>query len=204
MGSSSEAYIQVQVAEHREVLERLAARVAPMIVASAELMARCLSSGGKILICGNGGSAADAQHIAAELVCRFACMRRALPAIALTTDGSVLTAIANDLGYERVFERQVEALARAGDVVLAISTSGTSPNVLRAVKRASELGCHVVGWVGDCGGMLASLCDIALVVPSAEVPRIQEMHGLVAHLTCGLVERVFGSPAAESTSVSGS
>jgi D-sedoheptulose 7-phosphate isomerase len=141
------------------------------------------------LLFGNGGSAADAQHIAGEFVNRFSIEeRRALPAIALSTDGGVLTCIANDTGFERVFARQVEALGARGDVCLAISTSGTSPNVVAAVEQARSQGLKTIGLLGRDGGRLAPLCDIALVVSSKDTQRIQETHNLIGHIICELVE----------------
>jgi D-sedoheptulose 7-phosphate isomerase len=138
--------------------------------------------------CGNGGSAADAQHFAAELIGRFERERRALPSVALTADTSVLTSIGNDYGFADVFRRQVEGLIRGGDVLVGISTSGTSANVLRAVEQARTQGGIVIGLLGRDGGTIAPLCDIALVVPGSNTARIQEMHALVGHLLCDLVE----------------
>jgi D-sedoheptulose 7-phosphate isomerase len=161
---------------------------APRIADVAKRMAEALSKGGKILFCGNGGSAADAQHLAAEFVNRFQRDRRALAAIALTTDTSVLTSIGNDLGFDRVFSRQVEALARPGDVLVAISTSGNSPNILHAVETAHALGVATVGLSGGTGGRLATLADEAFVVPNPETPRIQEVHITLGHVWCALVE----------------
>jgi D-sedoheptulose 7-phosphate isomerase len=161
---------------------------ADRVVAVARRMADSLRRGGKILFFGNGGSAADAQHLAAEFVNRFLRQRGALAAIALTTDTSTLTSIGNDLGFDQVFARQVEALGRPGDVAVAISTSGSSPNVLRAVEAARRLGCITVALTGGTGGALAAAADEAFVVPSAETPRIQETHITLGHALCGLVE----------------
>lgn len=158
------------------------------IEAVAHEMAEVLRRGGKLLFLGNGGSAADAQHLAAEFVNRFLVNRKALAALALTTDSSVLTSIGNDLGMEQVFSRQVEALARPGDLVVAISTSGNSPNVLRAVEAARRLGCGTIGLTGGSGGALAGAVDEAFVVPSQETPRIQETHITLGHALCALVE----------------
>src|SRR5712691_9138247 len=155
----------------------------------AEMIAASLNAGGKLLLFGNGGSAADAQHIAGELVNRFLQNRRALPAVALTTDGGVLTCIANDTGFENVFARQIEALGAKGDVCLAISTSGTSPNVVVACERARAQEMKVIGLLGRDGGSVASLCDLALIVPSNDTQRIQETHNLVGHILCELVEQ---------------
>jgi D-sedoheptulose 7-phosphate isomerase len=152
------------------------------------MCARSLGSGGKILICGNGGSAADAQHLAAELVGRYRRERAPWPVIALNTNSSILTAIGNDYGYDEVFMRQVEAHGREGDVLVAISTSGKSPSVLRAVDAASRLGIATIFMTGQSGREYASQADIVLGVPSNETPRIQESHILLGHVLCGLVE----------------
>lgn len=147
----------------------------------------------KVILFGNGGSAADAQHIAGELVNRLYLEREALPAIALTTDSSVLTSIANDYDYSRIFARQVEALAKEGDVVIGISTSGSSSNVIEAVKTAKEKGAKTVGFTGNKGGKLAELVDFVISVPSDETPRVQESHITILHIICCLVEReLFG------------
>lgn len=146
-------------------------------------------SGKKVLLMGNGGSAADAQHLAAELVGRFELERKPLPAIALTTDSSILTAVSNDFGFEESFARQVQALAVEGDILIAISTSGKSPNVLRAVDAARQAGCYTAGLTGKSGGGLAARVDLLLAVPSEKTQRIQEAHGLIGHMYCGLVER---------------
>ena len=147
-----------------------------------------LRNGRKLLFCGNGGSAADAQHWAGELVSRFYYDRPGLAAIALTTDSSILTAIGNDYGYDYTFARQVEALGRTGDVLVAISTSGNSPNIIRAAEAARARGVAVVGFTGEGGGKLAPLSDICFRVPSTETPRIQEGHEFIGHLLCALVE----------------
>ncbi|HNV79047.1 MAG TPA: D-sedoheptulose 7-phosphate isomerase [Thermomonas sp.] len=156
-----------------------------------DAVARCidaLRNGRKLLFCGNGGSAADAQHWAGELVSRFYYDRPGLAAIALTTDSSILTAIGNDYGYDYVFARQVEALGQAGDVLVAISTSGNSPNVLRAADAARARGMQVVAFTGRGGGKLLSMSDICFRMPSDETPRIQEGHEFVGHLLCALIE----------------
>lgn len=146
-------------------------------------------SGKKVLVMGNGGSAADAQHLAAEFVGRFELQRKPLPAIALTTDSSILTAVSNDFGFEESFARQVQALAVEGDILIAISTSGRSANVLRAVDAARQAGCYTAGLTGKSGGGLAARVDLLLAVPSEKTQRIQEAHGLIGHMYCGLVER---------------
>lgn len=158
----------------------------------AQAVAMCveaLHAGGKLLFAGNGGSAADAQHWAGELVSRFYYDRPGLPAIALTTDTSILTAIGNDYGYDYTFARQVEALGREGDVFVAISTSGNSANVIRAAEAARERGVKVIGFTGQGGGKLAPLCDICFRIPSSETPRIQEGHEFIGHLLCALIEQ---------------
>ncbi len=177
---------RVFLSEHAADLER-----------AVDLVAEALGGGHKLLLFGNGGSAADAQHIASEFVGRMTRDRRALPAIALTTDTSALTAISNDYGYDEVFARQVQALGRAGDVALALSTSGNSPNVLRAVSACRSLGMRVVGLTGGDGGALAGQVDVSLRVSASRLsPRVQETHILVGHVLCELVERrVCGEPA---------
>jgi D-sedoheptulose 7-phosphate isomerase len=147
-----------------------------------------LQNGRKILLAGNGGSAADAQHWAGELVSRFYYDRPGLPAIALTTDSSILTAIGNDYGYDYTFARQVEALGQAGDVFIALSTSGNSPNILRAVNAAKAKDLRVIGFSGQDGGKLAPLVDLCFCIPSTETPRIQEGHEFIGHLLCSLIE----------------
>lgn len=161
---------------------------------AAAAIAGCLQSGGKVLLFGNGGSAADAQHVAAEFVGRFARERGPLPAIALTTDSSVLTAIGNDYGFEHVFARQIQALGRPGDVAVAISTSGRSPNVLAAVQAGREAGLMIIGLTGMDGGSLARQADIAITVPSMNTARIQEAHITIAHILCEAAEAVLFNP----------
>lgn len=181
-----------------EVKRRFAEQYAPRIEAVARRMAETLRKGGKLLFFGNGGSAADAQHLAAEFVNRFLRDRGALAALALTTDTSALTSIGNDLGFEQVFSRQVEALGRPGDLVVAISTSGNSPNVLRGVEAARRLGCATVGMTGGSGGLLADAVDDAFIVPSTETPRIQETHITLGHALCALVDELLTpGPAAQ-------
>ena len=159
----------------------------------AELIYETVRSGKKVLICGNGGSAADAQHLAAEFVGRYETERKALAAIALTTDTSALTALANDYSFERVFARQVEALAQSGDLLIAISTSGNSPNVNHAVMTARQIGCRTLGMTGAKGKKLASLCDECLLIPSSRTARIQEAHILIAHVWCEIIDDKFKS-----------
>lgn len=165
------------------------------IITAVDLCVRALRQGNKIMIAGNGGSAADAQHWAGELVSRFNFDRPGLPAIALTTDTSILTAIGNDYGYDYVFARQVEALGQAGDVLFLLTTSGGSRNVLQAVDAARPRQIKVVGFTGNRGQTFAEKCDVCFVVPSDETPKIQEGHEFLGHLVCGLIEReVFGDP----------
>jgi len=158
------------------------------IVASVRMAVEALKGGNKLMFAGNGGSAADAQHWAGELVSRFYYDRPGLAAIALTTDSSILTASGNDYGYDYTFARQIEALGRDGDVFFAISTSGNSPNILRAVDAAHSRGIRVIGFSGQSGGKLAALCDVCFCIPSTETPRIQEGHEFVGHLLCALIE----------------
>ncbi|REJ78512.1 MAG: D-glycero-beta-D-manno-heptose 1-phosphate adenylyltransferase [Acidobacteria bacterium] len=174
--------------EHREVFDRIIVDCLDSINDCANIILRSISDGNKVLICGNGGSAADAQHIAAEFVGRYETERKALPAVALTTDTSALTALSNDYGFEKVFKRQVEALATAGDVLIAISTSGNSPNVIAAMMKAREMSCSIVGLTGAGGGKFASLCDACVMIPSERTARIQEGHIAVGHIWCEFVD----------------
>lgn len=160
------------------------------IEAIAKLIVETYRNGGKVLLAGNGGSAADAQHIAAELVSRFTFDRPALPAMALTTDTSILTAISNDYGYDSLFSRQLEASGRAGDVFIAISTSGNSPNIVRALATASKIGVVSVGLTGATGGEMADLCRYCVNIPSTDTPRIQEGHITIGHILCASTEQV--------------
>jgi D-sedoheptulose 7-phosphate isomerase len=175
-----------------ELLLRLAddASLGDMLERIALRCADALGAGRKLLFAGNGGSAADAQHLAAELVSRFAYDRPGLAAIALTTDTSALTAIGNDYGFERLFARQIEALGQPGDVLVALSTSGRSPNILAALAEARARGLVTVGFTGTPGGAMSPLCDYVLAMPSADTPRIQEGHIVVGHILCGLIEKL--------------
>lgn len=157
----------------------------------AERCKEALKAGNKVLFCGNGGSAADAQHLAAELIGRFQKERRSLASIALTTDTSILTAVANDYGYDEVFARQVEGLGRSGDVLMGISTSGNSANVVKAALKARDTGMHTIAFTGEGGGKLKDICDITFAVPSKVTARIQEMHIMVGHIICELVEEEY-------------
>ena len=180
--------ISAIVADSLEVKRRFFSDHAAEVQRAAELIADSFKANGKLLVFGNGGSAADAQHVAGELVNRFLKRRKALPAVALTTDGGVLTCIANDSGFENVFARQIEALGTKGDVCLAISTSGNSPNVTVACEQARKQRVTVIGLLGRDGGRVAALCDLALIVPSDDTQRIQETHNLIGHIICELVE----------------
>lgn len=177
-----------QLNESAQVLQQVSQLLAPRIEQAAQLMIHSLQSGGKILLCGNGGSAADAQHLAAELVVRLNKERAAIPAVALTVDTSILTAIGNDYQYELVFVRQLEALGRPGDILFAISTSGNSVNVVKAVEYARAAGLISIGLTGGTGGLLIQKADHAIVVPSKSVQRIQEAHITIGHILCELVE----------------
>jgi len=185
--------IRKQLQDHRVLIELLERDMASQIAEMSSLIATALSNGNKLLVMGNGGSAADSQHFVAEIVGRFKMERKALPAVALSTDTSILTAIGNDYGFESIFSRQVEALAEPGDVVVGLSTSGNSPNVLKALKAAHERGCRTIGLLGKDGGNIKAACDLALVVPSTDTPRIQEGHITIIHIVCDLVEKkLFG------------
>jgi D-sedoheptulose 7-phosphate isomerase len=188
-----QSIIQSEFSEHIKIAQATLEYIAAPLEIAANLCIDGLNNGGKILIFGNGGSAADAQHIAAELVGRYKLERKGLPAIALTTDTSVLTSIGNDYGYHHVFNRQIEALANEGDIVIGISTGGSSDNVISALKLANELGCKTVGFSGRDGGEMNTLCDINLVVPTDDTPRIQEMHIVIGHTICHLIENNYNS-----------
>ncbi|MEE9259256.1 MAG: D-sedoheptulose 7-phosphate isomerase [Nitrospinaceae bacterium] len=168
---------------------QVAETLSDKILEAAQMVRRSLANGGKLLLMGNGGSAGDAQHIAAELVGRFKKERKALPAIALTVDSSLLTALGNDYGFDQVFSRQIEALARKGDVVIGISTSGNSENVIRAMKLANEIGAQTIGLLGNEGGRTKDLAKLAIVVPSTDTARIQETHITIGHIICEIVEQ---------------
>ncbi|OGV71456.1 MAG: phosphoheptose isomerase [Methylophilales bacterium RIFCSPHIGHO2_02_FULL_57_10] len=179
--------MQQSLRAHAETIARLDALI-PDIVRLSQLMQESLTRGGKILLLGNGGSAADSQHIAAELVGRFHKERRGLAAIALTTDTSILTSVGNDYGYDHVFARQVEALCRPEDVLIGISTSGNSANVLRAIEAGREIGATTVALTGEGGGKLGALCNLTLAVPSHVTARVQEAHILIGHILCELID----------------
>jgi D-sedoheptulose 7-phosphate isomerase len=183
-------YIREQVAASQQLAAMLTD--GPVLAAIEDATRVCVNSlraGGKVLFAGNGGSAAEAQHFAAELVSRFAFDREALPAIALSTDTSILTAIGNDYGFEQLFARQISANGRRGDAFVALSTSGTSPNVLCGLKEARRKGLTTVGFTGNRGGPMRELCDVVVEVPSSETARIQEAHLVLGHVLCGVIER---------------
>ena len=175
------AAVKTQIAEDDMILSR--------IEEAADRITRCLRAKGTLFLCGNGGSASDAQHIAGELVGRFEMERHGWPAVALSCDGAVMSSIMNDYGAEKVFERQVEAYVRRGDILLGISTSGNSENVYRAVRSARELGAYTIGLLGKRGGRIAAICDLPVIVPSDSTARIQESHITIGHILCELVER---------------
>jgi D-sedoheptulose 7-phosphate isomerase len=175
---------------HTRIMEQTVKECSQVISEIAGCLVECFRQGSKVMLCGNGGSAADSQHIVAEFVNRFRMDRAALPAIALTVDTSILTAIGNDSSYEFTFSRQVEALARAGDILVALSTSGGSPNIIKALEEARTRGLKTIGFTGEKGRQtMAPKCDLCLVVPSADTPRVQEVHEFVWHVLCGMVEK---------------
>lgn len=192
LDTSVEALLGNEFDEHRRVFEATARGVGRSFGAVLQVLERSVRGGGKLLLFGNGGSAADAQHIAAELVIRYKCDRPAIAAMALTTDSSALTACGNDLGFDAVFERQIEALGRKDDVAIGISTSGKSQNVLRALKRAREMELWTVGLAGGTGGDMPALCDAAIIIPSSVTARIQEMHITIGHMLCKALEQRLG------------
>ncbi len=186
-----QSIIKFEFEEHLKTSQATFESIGHSVEVAAKLCIDCLKNGNKILLFGNGGSAADAQHIAAELVGRYKTERKGLAAIALTTDTSALTAIGNDYGYDRVFDRQVEALANTGDVAIGISTGGSSANVASALKLAEDLDCKTIGFSGRGGGEMNELCDINIVVPSQDTARIQEMHIVIGHTICHLIDLAF-------------
>ena len=183
--------IKSEFESHLETIQNVIQTMEQPLQEASQLAIDALKKGNKIILFGNGGSAADAQHIAAELTGRYKIERRGLPGIALTTDTSALTAIGNDYGYDRVFDRQVESLAQKGDVLIGISTSGNSQNVINAFKIGQEIGCKIIGLTGRDGGAMNEYCDVNLIVPSNDTPRIQEMHILFGHTICQLIDNAF-------------
>ncbi|WP_338844823.1 D-sedoheptulose 7-phosphate isomerase [Massilia sp. W12] len=196
MASIVHEFIIGQINQARDIAEKMAADQALVntVAAAAAACVTCMRKGGKILLAGNGGSAADAQHIAGEFVSRFAFDRPGLSAIALTTDTSILTAIGNDYGYDLLFARQVQAHGAQGDVFIAYSTSGKSRNIIRALSEAKKVGLTTIGFTGMRKGEMAELCDYLFEVPSVDTPKIQEGHLILGHILCGIVENeIFGS-----------
>ena len=184
--------ISEHFAEHIEIMSGVLALISGDIERANVKITRTLDNGGTLFWCGNGGSAADSQHLAAELVGRFKKNRKALRSVALTTDTSVLTCVANDYSYEDIFSRQLEALARPDDVLVAISTSGNSENVVRALKKSKDLGVKTIAFLGKDGGQAKSIADLAIVIPSDSTARIQEAHILIGHILCNLIEKGLG------------
>ena len=180
--------VQNELNSHIELAIKVSQELVTVIEQASNMVLDTLKNGNKILLFGNGGSAGDAQHIAAELTGRFLTERRALPAIALTTDTSAITAIGNDYGFDKIFERQVEALADKGDMLIGISTSGNSKNVVNALEFGREIECLTLGLSGKSGGYMNMACDINIVVPSDSTARIQEMHILIGHIVCATID----------------
>jgi len=193
MNTNNNIALQLVLAleESIEAKRRVIEKSIPILESLAEVLIKALKMGNKILLFGNGGSAADSQHIAAELVSRFRRERKALPAIALTTDSSILTAIGNDYSFDNVFSRQIEALGEPGDVAIGISTSGNSPNVIKAIRAAKQIEMITIGLTGESGGELKNCVDFCFHAPSPSTPHIQEVHLTVAHAICDIVEHAF-------------
>jgi D-sedoheptulose 7-phosphate isomerase len=187
-----EALIRQELAEHRAAFEATAAMLRGPLLETLRIVERGLRRGGKLLLFGNGGSAADAQHIAAELMVRYQADRAAISAMALTTDPSAVTACANDIGFEAIFERQIAGLGRVNDIAFGISTSGKSANVLRGLRQARVMGLQTVGLTGGQGGDMRGSCDALIVVPSTVTARIQEMHITIGHMLCKALEQRLG------------
>ncbi|MBK7106997.1 MAG: D-sedoheptulose 7-phosphate isomerase [Ignavibacteriae bacterium] len=183
--------IEYELQSHKLVIEKVTNSLQQNIELACELAVNTLKQGNKIILMGNGGSAADAQHIAAEFTGRYKIERKGLPAIAITTDTSALTAIGNDYGYQHVFERQVEAIAKSGDLIIGISSTGNSENVILAFLKAKEIGCKTLGLSGKGGGKFNGNCDLNIVIPSDDTPRVQEMHILIGHIICQAVDENF-------------
>ena len=190
IGGKAQELIGARLLEHEKLVHKVmgSKRLLKAIEEAVGLISLTLASGGKVMFCGNGGSAADAQHWAAEIVGRFQKERPGMAALALTTDTSILTAIGNDYGYDRIFARQVEGLGQEGDVLVGISTSGNSGNVLAAIETARAKGIRVIGFTAKGGGKMADLCDVLLDVPSVNTARAQEIHEIMGHIICELVE----------------
>lgn len=184
-------YIKSEFAGHQKVLSETTYSLIENIKSAGELIVSTLKSGNKIILFGNGGSAADAQHIAAELTGRYKTERKGLPAVALTTDTSALTAIGNDYGFDRIFDRQIEALGKEGDLMIGISTSGNSTNVINALAYGKNSGFKSIGLSGKGGGKMKNLCNVNIIIPSDDTARIQEMHITIGHILCGIVDSAF-------------
>lgn len=180
--------IKRQLYESSDIKKLIAESLSDKIAEAAMLIVDCIKSGGKVIFFGNGGSAADAQHLAGELVGRFKLERRAFPALALNTNTSIITAVSNDYGYDAVFARQIEAFGKPGDVVVGISTSGNSRNVIEGIRKAKELDARVIGLIGGDGGKMKDMLDVSINVPSSDTPRIQEGHIAIGHVICDIVE----------------
>jgi D-sedoheptulose 7-phosphate isomerase len=183
--------IKNEINDHIKTSEKVLDSLSESIELASILCIDALKNGNKILLFGNGGSAADAQHIAAEIIGRYKTERKGLPAIAITTDSSVMTSIGNDYGFLHIFDRQIKALTNKGDLLIAISTGGNSENVVNALKISKNLGCKTIGLSGRKGGEFNSLCDLNIIIPSDDTPRIQEMHILVGHIICHLIDQSF-------------
>jgi len=185
--------IKQQLHESSEINRLIAETLSDRIAEIAVMIADCIKSGGKVIFFGNGGSASDAQHLAGELVGRFRMERNAFPALSLTTNTSIITAVANDYGYDMIFARQVEAFGREIDLIVGISTSGNSPNVVEGIKKAKQIGAKTIGMTGKDGGKIGEMADISLTVPSSDTPRIQEAHIVMGHIICDIVEKLLTS-----------
>lgn len=192
LAHDAEASLQAELREHRTVFEAVAGMLSRPLIETLAILEAGLRRGGKLMVFGNGGSAADAQHLAAELAVRYHSNRPSISAIALTTDSSVLTACGNDLGFDALFQRQIAGLGRMHDVAVGISTSGKSPNVLNGFRQARSMGLATVGLTGATGGEMRELCDAVIVIPSSVTARVQEMHIMIAHIWCKSLERRLG------------
>jgi D-sedoheptulose 7-phosphate isomerase len=190
--TGSDNFLRGELQEHLDAFEATSRVLAKPFTESLKLLESSIRSGGKLMLFGNGGSAADAQHIAAELIIRYKSDRPAIAAISLGTDTSALTACGNDLGYEAIFERQIGGLGRMHDIAVGISTSGKSPNVLRGIRQAKSMGLATLGLTGGSGGELSSICDVCIAVPSSITARIQEMHIMIGHFWCKALEQRLG------------
>ena len=192
-----EQTILSELSSHKAVIDDVIEQLQEQILAVCKIAVKTLRNGNKILLMGNGGSAADSQHIAAELTGRYKNERKGLPAIALTTDTSALTAISNDYGYEHVFERQVESIANKNDLLIGISSTGNSNNIVKAFNCGKEIGCYTIGLSGKGGGLFNQNCELNLVIPSNDTPRIQEMHILIGHIICQVIDDSFSDKKLE-------